>query len=229
MMIALPNLDGSFTVTLFFPMKGEISFESLKTAADVMKFFNETFSDAVEVMPTLETDYFENPTATLVTIRCSPWNYENKVMLMGDSAHAIVPFYGQGMNSGFEDCSVFSEMYDANTGSMLKLFQDFSNQRVPDGNAIADLALYNHIEMRDLAGDADFLLRKKIERKFSDLYPSKWLPLYSQVTFSHIRYSDAIANGDRQRKIMDEVMATQNIYTNWDDDAVMKKILSLVE
>ncbi len=229
MLIALPNLDGSFTVTLFFPMKGDTSFESIKTGEDVMKFFNATFPDAVDVMPTLETDYFENPTSTLVTVRCSPWNYEDKVMLMGDAAHAVVPFYGQGMNCGFEDCSVFSEMFDANDGDALKLFEDYSNQRVPDGNAIADLALYNYIEMRDLAGDADFLLRKKIERKFSDLYPSKWLPLYSQVTFSHIRYSDAIANGDRQRRIMDEVMAMENIHTQWEDDSVMEKILSLVE
>lgn len=229
MLIALPNLDGSFTVTLFFPMKGETSFESIKTKEDVMKFFNETFPDAVPHMPTLASDYFENPTSTLVTVRCDPWNYEDKVLLLGDAAHAIVPFYGQGMNSGFEDTSVFSEMYDAQPDSMLKLFEDFSEQRVPDGNAIADLALYNYVEMRDLAGDKDFLLRKKIERKFSDMYPNKWMPLYSQVTFSHIRYSDALEAGERQRKIMDEVMEMDNIYDRWDDEAVMKKIKSKVE
>jgi kynurenine 3-monooxygenase len=149
-------------------------------------------------------------------------------MIMGDAAHAIVPFYGQGMNSGFEDTSVFSEMYDEQSEDMLKLFNDYSDQRAPDGNAIADLALYNYIEMRDLAGDEDFLLRKKIERKFSDLYPNKWMPLYSQVTFSHIRYSDALAAGERQRKIMDEVMGMNDIHHNWDDEAVMKKINSLV-
>tara|TARA_B100000508_G_scaffold141097_1_gene147090 strand:+ start:201514 stop:202857 length:1344 start_codon:yes stop_codon:yes gene_type:complete len=229
MLIALPNLDGSFTVTLFFPMKGEVSFESIKTKEDVMKFFNETFPDAVPHMPTLETDYFENPTSTLVTVRCEPWNYEDKVLLMGDAAHAIVPFYGQGMNSGFEDTSVFSEMYDDESEDMLKLFEDFSEQRVPDGNAIADLALYNYIEMRDLAGDKDFLLRKKIERKFSDMYPSKWMPLYSQVTFSHIRYSDALKAGEKQRKIMDEIMEMENIHNNWEDDSVMEKIMSKVQ
>lgn len=229
MLIALPNLDGSFTVTLFFPMKGENSFESIKTKEDVMKFFKETFPDAVPHMPTLESDYFENPTSTLVTVRCEPWNYEDKVMLMGDAAHAVVPFYGQGMNSGFEDTSVFSEMYDEQSDDMLKLFEDFSERRVPDGNAIADLALYNYIEMRDLAGDKDFLLRKKIERKFSDLYPDKWMPLYSQVTFSHIRYSEALAAGERQRKIMDEIMEMENIHEKWDDEAVMNKIKSKVE
>ena len=229
MLIALPNLDGSFTVTLFFPMKGDISFESIKTKEDVMNFFNTTFPDAVPHMPTLEADYFDNPTSTLVTVRCEPWNYEDKVLLMGDAAHAVVPFYGQGMNSGFEDCSVFSEMFDQYADNMLNFFEKYSEQRVPDGNAIADLALYNYIEMRDLAGDADFLLRKKIERKFSDLYPNKWMPLYSQVTFSHIRYSEALKAGEKQAKIMDEVMKMENIHQNWDDEKVIKKILSLVE
>ncbi|PHR46989.1 MAG: kynurenine 3-monooxygenase [Fluviicola sp.] len=229
MLIALPNLDGSFTVTLFFPMKGNISFESIKTKEDVMNFFNTTFPDAVPHMPTLEADYFDNPTSTLVTVRCEPWNYEDKVLLMGDAAHAVVPFYGQGMNSGFEDCSVFSEMFDQYADNMLNFFEKYSEQRVPDGNAIADLALYNYIEMRDLAGDADFLLRKKIERKFSDLYPNKWMPLYSQVTFSHIRYSEALKAGEKQAEIMDEVMKMENIHQNWDDEKVIKKILSLVE
>lgn len=228
MLIALPNLDGSFTVTLFFPMEGETSFESLKTEEEVMKFFEEVFPDALEQMPTLRTDYFENPTATLVTIRCNPWNFEDKVLLMGDSSHAIVPFYGQGMNSGLEDCSVFYEMFDK-FDNVQDLFDNYSKLRAPDGNAIADLALYNYIEMRDLAGDPDFLLRKKIERKFSDLYPNKWMPLYSQVTFSHIRYSEALAAGEEQRKIMDEVMQMDNIHENWEDEKVMQKILSLVE
>lgn len=228
MLIALPNLDGSFTVTLFFPMKGATSFESIKTKADVMKFFNDTFPDAVPHMPTLESDYFENPTSSLVTIRCNPWNYEDKVLLMGDAAHAIVPFYGQGMNSGFEDTAVFSEMYDEQSENMLQLFEDYSDQRVPDANAIADLALYNYIEMRDLAGDEDFLLRKKIERKFSDLHPDLWMPMYSQVTFSHIRYSKALEAGERQAKIMDQVMKMENIHERWDDEVVMEKIKSLL-
>jgi kynurenine 3-monooxygenase len=229
MMIALPNLDGSFTVTLFFPMKGEVSFESIDTEEKVVDFFNSTFADAVPHMPTLVEDYFSNPTSTLVTIRCSPWNYEDKVMLLGDASHAIVPFYGQGMNSGLEDCSVFFEMYDEHKDDVNALFEAFSKQRVPDGNAIADLALYNYIEMRDLAGDKDFLLRKKIERKFSDMYPDNWMPLYSQVTFSHIRYSEALAAGNRQRKIMDEVMEMNNIHENWDDQKVIDKILSLIK
>lgn len=229
MMIALPNLDGSFTVTLFFPMKGETSFESLNTEEKVLDFFNKTFPDAMPHLPTLVEDFFSNPTSTLVTIHCSPWNYEDKVMLLGDASHAVVPFYGQGLNAGLEDCTVFFDMYENHKGDALSFFNAYSKKRVPDGDAIADLALYNYIEMRDLAGDEDFLLRKKIERKFSDLHPNLWMPLYSQVTFSHIPYSEALAAGKKQAKIMDKVMKMENIHQNWDNPEVIEKILSLVK
>jgi kynurenine 3-monooxygenase len=229
MMIALANLDGSFTCTLFFPMKGEISFESLKTREQVSAFFDQTFPDAVSMMPTLLNDYFENPTSSLIMVRCDPWNYEDKVVLLGDSAHAIVPFYGQGMNCGFEDCSVFFEMLGEANGDWNELLPNYSAQRVPDGNAILDLALLNYIEMRDLTADPDFLLQKKIEAKFANLYPKLWMPLYSQVTFSHIRYSDALANGKKQNEMMAEIMAMENIYEIWDSPEVMERLLSLVE
>lgn len=228
MMIALANLDGSFTCTLFFPMKGETSFESLTTREQVAAFFDKTFPDAVPMMPTLLDDYFENPTSTLIMVRCTPWNYQDKVLLLGDAAHAIVPFYGQGMNCGFEDCTVFDEMYKEANGNWDGLLDRFSEQRVPDGNAILDLALLNYVEMRDLTADPDFLLRKKIEAKFSDLYPEKWLPLYSQVTFSNIRYSDALKNGQYQQTIMDQVMQLENIHENWNEPYVMEKMLALV-
>ena len=135
MMIALANLDGSFTCTLFFPMKGETSFETLKSKEQVSDFFNQIFPDAIPLMPTLLDDYFENPTSTLVMVRCTPWNYKDDVLLMGDAAHAIVPFYGQGMNCGFEDCTVFDEMLNQTKGNWDGLLSIFSAQRVPDGNA----------------------------------------------------------------------------------------------
>ena len=229
MMIALANLDGSFTCTLFFPMFGETSFESLKTKEQVSDFFNLIFADAVSMMPTLIDDYFENPTSSLVMIRCDPWNYGDDVVLLGDSAHAIVPFYGQGMNCGFEDCTVFHEMHEEANGNWEGLLGKFSKQRVPDGNAILDLALLNYIEMRDLTGDPNFLLRKKIEAKFSNLYPNKWLPLYSQVTFSHTRYSDALANGKKQDQIMEKIMEMDNIHDRWDAPEVMEKLHKLVD
>ena len=228
MMIALANLDGSFTCTLFFPMYGETSFDTLKTREQVSDFFNKTFPDAVPMMPTFLDDYFSNPTSTLVMVRCNPWNYKDNVLLLGDAAHAIVPFYGQGMNCGFEDCTVFHEMYQESNGEWDGLLDRFSAQRVPDGNAILDLALMNYVEMRDLTGDPNFLLRKKIEAKFSKLYPDKWMPLYSQVTFSNIRYSEALENGRIQDGIMAEIMRMENIHDRWDSPEVMEKLNELV-
>lgn len=228
MMIALANMDGSFTCTLFFPMKGDISFESLKTKEQVAAFFDKTFPDAVKMMPTLLDDYFENPTSTLIMVRCDPWNYKDQVILMGDAAHAMVPFYGQGMNCGFEDCTVFDEMYHANNGNWDGLFEKFSTQRVPDGNAILDLALDNYVEMRDKTADPEFLLQKKIEAKFTRLHPDKWLPLYSQVTFSNIRYSEALKNGKRQDALMRKILKIENIHTRWDEQFVMDKMLELL-
>lgn len=228
MMIALPNLDKSFTVTMFFPLKGTPSFESLDTPEKVESFFQETFPDALTHLPTLTDDFFTNPTSYLVDIHSSPWHYQNKALIMGDASHAIVPFYGQGLNAGMEDCSIFYEMLNNTSGDIGDLFPLFSENRIKDADAISELALYNYIEMRDLSGDPDFLLRKKIERKFSDLYPKKWMPLYSQVTFSDTPYSQALKAGHKQDQIMDKIMQLPNIHKNWDHDEVMQKILSLV-
>lgn len=228
MMIALPNIDGSFTCTLFFPFEGANSFESIKTEQDVLRFFNERFADVVPLMPDLVTEYFENPTSPLVTVKCEPWNYSDKIILMGDASHAIVPFYGQGMNSGFEDCSVFEEMSANFDDNWAKLFEDFANERKPNGDAIADLAIQNFIEMRDKVADESFLLRKKIEKKLFTKYPDKWMPLYSQVTFSHIPYATANAQGKKQEKIMDVIMAEPEIENNWDSNEIEQRILSLI-
>ncbi|NQX93302.1 MAG: FAD-dependent monooxygenase, partial [Flavobacteriales bacterium] len=184
MMIALPNPDKSFTCTLFFPFEGETSFDSLKDMESVLPFFKEQFGDAVPMMPKLLEDYKNNPTSSLVTLSCSPWNFEDKVLLLGDASHAIVPFYGQGMNSGFEDCSLLHDMMMEMDGDLKSIFPAFSKMRFPQAQAIRELALRNYIEMRDKTADPEFLLQKKIERRFSDAHPDKWTPLYSQVTFS---------------------------------------------
>lgn len=215
MMIALPNPDGSFTCTLFFPFEGNPSFDSVKTKQDVEKFFEETFPDAKKLMPDLLQDFEVNPTSSLVTIKCYPW-VRNKTLLIGDAAHGIVPFYGQGMNAGFEDCRILNDLlnqHQDNWGVVLPEFQKF---RKPDTDAIAQLALDNFIEMRDLVADADFLLRKKIEGKLYELFPDKWIPLYPMVTFMDaMRYSDALRIGRKQKKIMDEVMKTPDLETTW--------------
>lgn len=229
MMIALPNMDGSFTCTLFFQMEGEKSFDALKTRDDVMAFFKEEFPDAIPLMPTLLDDYFANPTSSLVTVKCKPWVWDEKIALIGDAAHAIVPFYGQGMNCGFEDCVILNELIEKHGDLNGKCLKEYETLRKPDGDAIADLAIANFIEMRDKTADKTFLLQKNIEAKFSAKYPEKWIPLYSMVTYSpSIRYSEALRNGNKQQAIMDKIMAMPNIETKWDSLEVENKILELL-
>ncbi|MBK8611628.1 MAG: FAD-dependent monooxygenase [Chitinophagaceae bacterium] len=226
MMIALPNMDGSFTCTLFFPFEGDPSFESLDTKEKVTSFFKETFTDAVALMPTLEEDFFNNPTASLVTVKCFPWIRDDKFALIGDAAHAMVPFFGQGMNCGFEDCSVLHALIEKHEDNWADILPEYQAVRKPDGDAICDLALHNFVEMRDKVADPKFLLQKKIEAAFSKKHPYKWIPLYSQVTFSpQIRYSDALVNGQKQEAIMQQIMAIPDIENKWQDDIVEKMIL----
>lgn len=238
MLIALPNLDKSFTCTLFFPFEGKDSFASINTEEKMLEFFNKTFPDAVSLMPTLKEDYFANPTSSLMTVKCFPWTHDDKLALIGDSAHAVVPFYGQGMNCGFEDCVVLEQLLEKysitadkndNSENWNKAFREYETLRKPDGDAIADLAVANFVEMRDKVADPNFLLQKKIEAKFSASHPEKWIPLYSMVTYSpHIRYSEALANGNRQEKIMQEIMKMKNINSIWDSQEVEDAILNLL-
>jgi kynurenine 3-monooxygenase len=215
MMIALPNPDGSFTCTLFFPFTGPLSFQSLNSDDKILSFFKENFADAVPLMPDLLDDYKRNPTSSLVTIKCYPWS-RNKTLLIGDAAHGIVPFYGQGMNAGFEDCRILNNLLDEHSDNWDKVLPLFEESRKPDTDAIAQLALDNFIEMRDLVGDADFLLRKKIEANLHRLYPQEWIPLYTMVTFSpQIRYSNAYAIGQKQKAIMDNIMQQPGIEQKW--------------
>ena len=189
MLIALPNMDGSYTCTLFFPYEGTYSFESLKTHQQVVDFFEEVFPDVVPLIPNLAEDYFNNPTASLSIMRCYPWTVSDKVLLIGDSAHATVPFYGQGMNAGFEGCYVLDQLLEEYGDDWKGCFDAYSKYRKPDGDGVQDLSMHNFVVMRDKTADPQFLLQKKIELKFSKKYPEKWLPLYSMVSFSNIRYS----------------------------------------
>jgi kynurenine 3-monooxygenase len=230
MLIALPNIDGSFTCTLFFPFDGEVSFATLDTAEKVNGFFKRTFTDAVPLMPTLVEDFFHNPTSSLVTVKCFPWIREDKFALIGDAAHAIVPFFGQGMNCGFEDCSVLNALIEKNNDDWSAILSEYQYLRKPDADAIADLALNNFIEMRDKVADPKFLLQKKIEAKLHKKYPEKWIPAYSQVTFSpHIRYSDALKRGAKQEHIMQHIMNLPGIAEKWESDEVEQLILQQVD
>ncbi len=230
MLIALPNLDRSFTCTLFFPFEGENSFAALDTKEKMLAFFNKMFADAVPLMPTLVEDYFRAPPASLATIRCFPWSYKDKLLLMGDAAHGIVPFFGQGMNCGFEDCIVLEELMNKHREDWNAVFRAFENSRKPDGDAIAELATENYIEMRDKVGDARFLLQKKIEARFSEKHPEKWTPLYVMVTYrTDLRYSEAQERGQRQEAIMQQIMAMPGIEQKWDSDEVENAILKLLK
>ncbi|NNC95616.1 MAG: FAD-dependent monooxygenase [Chitinophagales bacterium] len=222
MLIALPNLDGSFTCTLFAPFEGENSFESITDEKSLMDFFYRNFEDAIPLMPDLKKDYFENPTSSLVTVRCSPWIHNN-IALIGDASHAIVPFYGQGMNSGFEDCRVLNELIDEHKFNWDKILAEFNKLRVPDANAIADLALTNFIEMRDWVADPGFLLRKKIEKQIAAEFPS-FLPTYSMVTFSNIRYSEALEHSHQQNLLFEKIMKLKNVQDGLDDPEVRETV-----
>lgn len=226
MLIALPNLDKTFTCTLFFPFEGPASFSNLTTKEKVQAFFSTTFPDAIAMMPDYVNEFFNNPTSSLVTVKCFPWVREDKFALIGDAAHAIVPFFGQGMNCGFEDCRVLDELIDENGDDWATILQRYQLLRKPDGDAIADLAINNFIEMRDRTADPKFLLQKKIEARLHDKYPGQWIPAYSQVTFSpHIRYSEALQRGQQQEAIMQEVMKTPGIEENWQSEELEKMIL----
>lgn len=215
MLIALPNPDGSFTCTLFFAFEGRDSFRMLDTATKAEDFFRTNFPDALRLMPDFQKQWQDNPVSSLVTVRCQPWN-RGKVLLIGDAAHAVVPFYGQGMNAGFEDCRILNQLLGEHGDDWSKAATVFAELRKPDADAIADLALANFVEMRDLVADPEFLLRKKIEAAIHERFPDRWIPLYSMVTFrDDMRYSEALKTGIKQKAIMDDVMAQQDIDKNW--------------
>lgn len=226
MLIALPNLDKTFTCTLFFPFEGEASFEKLTTKERVKEFFEKTFPDAVKLMPDYINEFFTNPTSSLVTVKCFPWIRDDKFALIGDAAHAIVPFFGQGMNCGFEDCRVLDGLIDKHKEDWQAILREYQSLRKPDADAIADLAINNFTEMRDKTADPKFLLQKKIEAKLHEKYPDKWIPAYSQVTFSpHIRYSEALQRGQKQEAIMQEIMKAPDIEITWDNDELHRRIM----
>src|SRR5437870_6313741 len=191
MMIALPNPDGSFTCTLFWEFEGPRSFATTKTDEDVRRFFEEEFPDAVPLMPTLLEDFRHNPTGSLVTIRCAPWFYGDKVCLLGDAAHAVVPFYGQGMNAAFEDCVVMDECLERFPNNRKRAFAEYFSRRKENADALAALAIGNFIEMRDKTASKTFRAKKKLDHLLEAALPGIYLPLYTMVTFTRLPYAVA--------------------------------------
>src|SRR6202050_2861477 len=205
MLIALPNIDGTFACILFLPFEGKDSFAELTTADDVARFFNERFPDSVVLMPQLVENYFGNPTGAMVTVKCSPWHVGERSLLLGDAAHAIVPFFGQGLNCGFEDCAILLRLLDEHGADWERVFAGFEEMRKINTDAIADLAIENFVEMRDRVGDPRFLFRKKVELALEAKYPQLFVPKYAMVTFHRIPYSLALSRGLVQDAMLAEL------------------------
>lgn len=221
MLIALPNSDGSFTATLFLPHESELfnepSFNSLENNLErISNFFYNSFEDAVKVMPNFISDFNVNEKpSNLGTLYSNPWHFEDKVLLIGDAAHAVVPFYGQGMNAGFQDCTFLNELITEHKGDWNKIFTTFTEQRKPDLDSLAQLSLDNFIEMRDKVGDSKFLLQKEIERWVTSEYLDEWTDLHYLVTFTDTPYTKAKDIGNRQSEVMERIMADPDTSSKW--------------
>ncbi len=202
MMIALPNHDGSFTCTLFWPFEGPVSFAAASDDHQVRRIFETQFPDALPLMPTLFDDFWANPTSSLVTVRCRPWFHGDSVVLLGDAAHAVVPFYGQGMNASFEDCTVLNECLAARAPDFGRAFAEYQRRRRVHTDTLADLAIGNFHEMRDHVASPWFLLKKKFERLLHRLFPRAFVPLYTLVTFTRMPYAAALGRSRRQNGIV---------------------------
>jgi kynurenine 3-monooxygenase len=205
MLIALPNIDGTFGCILFLPFEGDNSFARLGSESDVQTFFATHLPDVLLLMPSLAENFFANPTGSMVTIKCSPWHHDGKALLLGDAAHAIVPFFGQGLNCSFEDCSCLLELLDRHGRQWSRIFEEFEEARKVNTDAIADLAVENFVEMRDRVADPRFLFKKKAELALEAKFPARFVPKYSMVTFHRVPYSVAARRGRIQDRILAEL------------------------
>ena len=206
MLIALPNNDYSFTCTLFFPMAGATSFKTVKTEKDILDLFQSQFPDAIKLMSTLVEDFQSNPTGDLASVYCKPWHFGDKALLIGDAAHAVVPFFGQGMNASFQDCSALAILMDQIEDEWTAIFNAFSSTQVENGHAIADMAIENYLEMRDHVNDTEYKKRRNVELKLERMFPGRFIPRYSMVSFHQIPYSEVYQRGRKQFKIIDDVL-----------------------
>ena len=206
MLIALPNNDCSFTCTLFFPMIGKTSFETVKTEKDIFALFQSQFPDAIKLIPNLVEDFQKNPTGDLASVYCKPWHLGDKALLIGDAAHAVAPFFGQGMNASFQDCSTLAKLMDQNENDWNTIFNAFSSTQVENGHAIADMALENYLEMRDHVNDPEYKKRRNMELKLERMFPGQFIPRYSMVSFHQIPYAEVYQRGEKQFKIISDVL-----------------------
>ncbi len=223
MMIALPNPGGNFTCTLFLPYEGERSFEKLQTPQEIEAFFKQYFADAIPMMPNYVEDFMSNPTGSLVTIRCTPW-VNKKFALIGDAAHAVIPFYGQGMNCSFEDVKELDEIIEAHYPNWDNIFKKYQEARIKNANAIADLACKNFVEMRDLVGRPEFMRFKKIDNDLCAHYPEMYKSQYELVSFSKTSYKYAQDMGYKNEALIAHIME-HNLDTDIQNAAVIKPLI----
>lgn len=225
MMIALPNIEGDFTCTLFMAhKKGDVNLSQLNSREEVHKFFSGVMPDALPHMPTLLDDFFSHPTGNLLTVKCYPWNIDGKALLMGDAAHAIVPFFGQGMNCGFEDCYYFDTLVKKYGPDWKKVFSEFSDLRKENADAIADLAVENFVEMRDLVAHKDFILKKKADVLLEERFPDSFISKYAMVSFHRIPYSVAMKRGQIQDKVLMDMCSKINTIEELNLDEAFSRI-----
>ena len=213
MLIALPNMDGSFTVTLFLSYdEGEFNFDNLISEEKITQFFEKEFPDALALIPNIKEEFINNPTGPLGTIKCSPWSYQDKTMLIGDSSHAIVPFYGQGMNASFEDVFVLDEILDQDLGDWEAVFKAYQKTRKKDTDAIADLAIDNFHEMKNHVANPIFKEKRKIEMDLEKTFPTEYASKYSLVTFNeHIGYNEAMKKGRAQDEVLLNMLSDNTV------------------
>jgi len=222
MLIALPNNDCSFTCTLFFPMTGTKSFETVKTKKDILDLFQSQFHDAIKLIPNLMEDFQKNSTGDLASVYCKPWHLGDKALLIGDAAHAVVPFFGQGMNASFQDCSTLAKLMGQNKNDWKTIFNTFSSVQVENGHAIADMAIENYLEMRDHVNDTEYKKRRNVELKLERMFPGQFIPRYSMVSFHQIPYAEVYQRGGKQSKIIRDVLKADPSGQSIDKDMVEK-------
>jgi kynurenine 3-monooxygenase len=229
MLIALPNQDGSFTVTLFLPKTGPESFQALEDPDNLKPFFEQYFPDAIQLIPDLAEDFNSNPTGRLGTVRCNKWHHQSQALIIGDASHAIVPFHGQGMNSGLEDCLELDRLLDQHNDDWAIVLPEFDRIRRPNANAIADMALENYVTMRSSVIDPKFQLKKELGFELERRFPDRFIPRYSMVMFHLIPYREALERGEFQQAILDELVAGKTAIDEIDfelAESLIKKQLS---
>jgi kynurenine 3-monooxygenase len=229
MLLGFPNTDGSFTCSLHMPFEGDVSFSSLTGAKEIVSFFSRVFPDVVEDLPQLAQDFQSTPASTMVSIRCEPWSIEGKVGLIGDAAHVIFPYYGQGANAGWEDCGVLMECLEQSRHNWSEAFKKYELLRKPNLDTMADLCKEHYIELRKSLADPQFVFRKQIERRMSELYPNRYQPLYSMIAFTCMPYVEALAIDQEQRLIVDEIMRVRNIGLGCKQDQIDAAIDSVMQ